>query len=153
MFLAEENKLVRRFCDMNDIQCPDRFRKGLSDPCRPGEEGRAGKMLWADIALALRSKGFQVDQWKPTATKAHMSAVVMPALLLSLDEPQEPAMLPQQPPQQPAQLQPAQPQQPQPAQHPLQRHVDDIERQIGLLRIGGELAADVMDIVRNVLAR
>jgi hypothetical protein len=31
--------------------------------------------------------------------------------------------------------------------------VDDIERQIGLLRIGGELAADVMDIVRNVLAR
>ena len=61
MFLAEENKLVRRFCDMNDIQCPDRFRKGLSDPCRPGEEGRAGKMLWAEIALALRSKGFQVD--------------------------------------------------------------------------------------------
>ena len=111
---------------MNDIQCSDRFRRSKSDPGQPSDEGRAGKALWAEVAQVLRSKGRAVDHWKPCATKAQISSVVVPFLV---DEQGPP------PPRRDA--------------HPL----DEIERRIGQLRIGGDVAADVMEIVRNVLAR
>lgn len=59
-------------------------RDPRSDPDAPrwDDEGRAGKALWGCVALKLRSLKYDVSHWRPaSATKAQISAMVLPALV------------------------------------------------------------------------